>query len=107
MFRPVNSVRLPILDSFVFRPLTSSLLVDAPSSVDRSPLVCNNLPYFLRHSSSIVSFKAAPKTHPFSSGVLMHCLRTCVRADVCQWFRLCMSVCAGGGGGRKQIVLYS
>ena len=31
----------------------------------------------------------------------MHCLRTCVRADVCQWFRLCMSVCAGGGGGEK------
>ena len=29
----------------------------------------------------------------------MHCLRTCVRADVCQWFRLCMPVCAEGGGG--------
>ena len=33
MFRFDNSVRLSTLDSFVVHPLTSSLLVDAPSSV--------------------------------------------------------------------------
>ena len=33
VFRLANSVRLPVLDSVVFHPLTSSPLVDAPSSV--------------------------------------------------------------------------
>ena len=49
MFRHANSVRLPILDSFVFNPLTSGLVVNAPPSVKHhySGTICSILDTFL------------------------------------------------------------
>ena len=47
MFRLANSVRLPTLDSFIFHPLTSSLLVRR-AFFCQAPLLWNNLSRFLR-----------------------------------------------------------
>ena len=45
----------------------------------QSPLLWNKLRYSLRHSSSMASFKAAPKTHLFSSGLYRGCAVVCIQ----------------------------
>ena len=94
IFHLANSGCLPIFNFFVFHPLTSSLLVDAP-------LLWNNLPDSVPHSSSIASFKSALKTHLFSSGLWMPCLCVCVcvwvraHMHVCMYACVCVHVCVG------------
>ena len=67
MFHLANSIHLPILHSFIFHPLTSSS--GWCTFFYQAPLLWNNLPYSLWHSSSISSFKSALKTHLFSYGL--------------------------------------
>ena len=74
VFCLASSARLLVHDSFVFHQLTSSLLVNVPSSI-----ITITLKQFTQHASSI-AFKSALKTHLFCSGLGIPCLCVCARA---------------------------
>ena len=79
-FHLTNSVHLPKLRL----PSTCLKSSGQPAFFCQVPLLWNNLPYSLRHSSSVASFKSALKTHLFSSWLWMPCLcHLCAIGFVC------------------------
>ena len=100
MFRLANSVRLPTLDSFIFHPLTSNLLVRR-AFFCQAPLLWNNLSCFLRKTmegeflpKNLLDLPSRPTFSPLDSKCFV-----CVRAVVCHWFRAC--VCVWGVRGER------
>ena len=94
MFHLTNSIHLPMLDSFIFHPLTLSLLVNVPTSIKHHD--SGTIHPALRHSSSVAPFNPSigPQDPSFSSGLWMPCLCACVHAVVCHWFfRACGCAC--------------
>ena len=73
---------LPALLICWWVPLTSSLLVDVPSS-----MITITLKQFTQHASSI-AFKSALKTHLFCSGLGIPCM--CVLLCVCVGMDMCV-----------------
>ena len=95
VFCLVNSARLLVLDSFDFHQLTSSLLVDVPSSI-----ITITLKQFTQHSSSM--HLNLPSRHIFSAldseylACVCYCVCVCVCTRTClcwKWWERCWMKC--------------
>ena len=93
MFHLANSACLLMLSSFLFHLLTSG----QHAFFSQVPLLWNNLPYSLQHSSAIVSFTFALKTYISLSehwtDHYMAYLCACVCGCDCVYCRVCVCAC--------------